>query len=232
MRSVDGISMTSNASNDAAIGLLYSGGLDSGILLGHLLAAGRRVPPFYVRSHLHLEDAELKAARAFLDSFQSDALDPLIVLDMPLGDVYENHWSITGRETPDADSPDEAVYLPGRNALLAIKPALWCALHGLNELALAVLAANPFADATAEFFAEFSAMLRRAVGRPFQIVRPLAGLEKAEVMRLAENWPLEKTFSCIAPAGDLHCGQCNKCAERRRAFRDAGAVDPTPYATP
>jgi 7-cyano-7-deazaguanine synthase len=42
--------------------------------------------------------------------------------------------------------------------------------------------------------------------------------------------PLELTFSCIAPAGSLHCGQCNKCAERQRAFRLSSMPDPTRYA--
>ena len=36
--------------------------------------------------------------------------------------------------------PDEAVFLPGRNALLTIKAALWCQMHGINELAVATLA--------------------------------------------------------------------------------------------
>ena len=44
--------LTKSMPNDDAtppIGLLLSGGLDSSILLGHLLAHGRRVQPFYIR---------------------------------------------------------------------------------------------------------------------------------------------------------------------------------------
>jgi len=39
------------------------------------------------------------------------------------------------------------------------------------------------------------------------------------------------TFSCIAPVDGLHCGRCNKCAERAAAFRLTGTDDPTPYAS-
>ncbi len=219
-------------SSDATIGLLLSGGLDSGILLGHLLNSGRRVRPFYVRSQLHWEEAEFRAARAFLAAMSGGMLDPLVVLEMPLGDLYGNHWSITGRNIPDGESPDDAVYLPGRNALLAIKPALWCAMHGIGELALAVLATNPFADATAEFFGEFASALHRAAGSRVDLVRPFAAFDKGQVMRLAGDLPLELTFSCIAPVGHRHCGQCNKCAERQQAFRSINMTDPTPYATP
>jgi 7-cyano-7-deazaguanine synthase len=31
--------------------------------------------------------------------------------------------------------------------------------------------------------------------------------------------------------GERHCGRCNKCAERRKAFADAGIADGTPYAS-
>jgi 7-cyano-7-deazaguanine synthase len=41
--------------------------------------------------------------------------------------------------------------------------------------------------------------------------------------------PLELTFSCMRPLDGRHCGDCNKCAERRKAFRDAGLPDRTPY---
>jgi 7-cyano-7-deazaguanine synthase len=218
-------------SSDATVGLLLSGGLDSCILLGHLLEDGRRVRPFYVRSQLRWEEAELRAARAFLKAVRCERLEPLVVFKLPLADLYEDHWSITGRGVPNAGSPDEAVYLPGRNALLAIKPALWCAMHGIGELALAVLASNPFSDATAEFFLEFASALHRAAGNRVDIVRPLAELDKEHVMRLAGNLPLELTFSCIAPLGNLHCGRCNKCAERRAAFVAAGLEDLTAYAS-
>jgi 7-cyano-7-deazaguanine synthase len=229
--STDGaVSNEGAISTDGAIGLLLSGGLDSSILMGHLLDKGRRVQPFYVRSQLLWEKDELRAAQAYLEAVARDGLEPLVMLEMPLGDLYENHWSTNGRGTPDAGSADDAVYLPGRNALLTIKPALWCAMHGIGELALAVLASNPFADATTEFFDEFSSALNRAVGGRVNLARPFAELRKDQVMRLAGDLPLELTFSCIAPVGRRHCGRCNKCAERQRAFRSVGLNDPTEYA--
>jgi 7-cyano-7-deazaguanine synthase len=222
--------MTATSPNAATVGLLLSGGLDSGILLGHLFNGGRRVRPFYVRSQLAWEGAELKAVRAILKAVGSGMADPLVVLKMPLRDLYGNHWSVTGQNTPDAGSPDEAVYLPGRNALLAIKPALWCAMHGIEELALAVLASNPFSDATDEFFRDFEAALERATGSRVRLTRPFARLLKKDVMELGRGLPLQLTFSCIAPVGRLHCGRCNKCAERQHAFHSISAADPTRYA--
>jgi 7-cyano-7-deazaguanine synthase len=217
---------------DRTIGLLVSGGLDSCILLGHLLGQGRTVQPFYVRCRLAWEDAELAAVRRFLRAVGGAGVRELVELDLPLEDVYGEHWSITGRDVPDATTPDEAVYLPGRNALLTIKPALWCRREGIEELALAVLRSNPFPDATEEFFSRFESALGCATAGQIRIVRPFAGLGKREVMQRGRGLPLELTFSCIAPVDGRHCGACNKCAERQTAFRSAGLADPTPYAMP
>ncbi|HEX5444280.1 MAG TPA: 7-cyano-7-deazaguanine synthase [Pirellulales bacterium] len=213
----------------AGVGVLVSGGLDSSILLAHYVERGRRVQPFYVRSGLAWQTAELAALRRFLAAIADDRLEELVTLDLPLADLYGEHWSVSGRDVPDAESDDEAVYLPGRNALLIIKAALWCHLNGIKELALGPLRANPFADATPEFFAAFQSSLNLATGGGLRLVRPLAGYDKRQVMQLGRHYPLELTFSCISPRGSLHCGECNKCGERRRAFQHVGLPDPTRY---
>jgi 7-cyano-7-deazaguanine synthase len=212
------------------VGLLVSGGLDSAILLDALLGEGRRVRPFYVRSGLVWEPDELRAVGQFLGAMSSPGLEELVLLDLPLADVYGDHWSVTGRRPPDAFSPDEAVYLPGRNALLVIKAALWCQMHGIDELALGVLDSNPFADASARFFDDLEGVLSCNAGNRLRVVRPFARLSKRQVMERGRHLPLGLTFSCIAPSDGLHCGQCNKCAERSRAFGVAGLEDPTEYA--
>jgi len=214
----------------APIGLLISGGLDSTILLGHLLNRGRQVRPLYIRAGLYWEAAEKAALDRLLARLAGPNLLPLVTFDMPLADIYADHWSVTGKHVPDHRTPDESVYLPGRNALLLIKAIVWCELNGVSELALAPLGSNPFADATPEFFRDFQAALNRATGAQLSIVRPFSDLHKRDVMALGHDLPLELTFSCIAPVGGRHCGACNKCAERREAFRIAGMVDRTQYA--
>jgi 7-cyano-7-deazaguanine synthase len=211
-------------------GLLLSGGLDSAILLGQQLAAGAAVVPFYVRTGCVWEAAEVRAVRRFLAAIDQPELHELVMFDMPLDDLYGNHWSFSGSGIPDERTPDEAVYLPGHNPLLLVKPAIWCRLNGVGQLALATLASNPFPDATPCFFAAFEVMLHEAMDGQVRITRPFAQLAKREVIQLGRDLPLEHTFSCLAAVDGAHCGHCNKCAERRRAFLEAGMEDPTEYA--
>jgi len=213
----------------SALAVLVSGGLDSAILVGESLRTHGSVYPLYVRSGLSWEPAELQSLHRFLGAIRAPALHPLTILEMPVADLYGSHWSMTGRGVPAADSPDEAVFLPGRNVLLLAKAILWCHLHAVPAVALAPLQSNPFPDATPAFFSAFENVVNQAVAGTVRVLRPYLGLPKTEVMRRGRDLPLGLTFSCIHPAAGRHCGACNKCAERRRAFADAGMTDPTPY---
>jgi 7-cyano-7-deazaguanine synthase len=137
---------------------------------------------------------------------------------------------MTGIGVPSADSPDDAVYLPGRNTLLIIKARLWCQQHDIGQLALGSLGTNPFADATTVFFDGFEGVLNQADSGHVRLLRPFASFDKRQVMRLARPELLGLTFSCLDPRGDLHCGRCNKCEERQMAFRLIDMEDPTKYA--
>jgi 7-cyano-7-deazaguanine synthase len=212
-----------------SLAVLVSGGLDSAILVAEAAAAGADVHPLYVHHGLYWETVELASLRRYLEVLERPALRPLQVLELPVGDLYGAHWSVTGRDVPDERTPDAAVFLPGRNVLLLAKAMLWCHLHGVPAVALASLRGNPFPDATPEFFRDYQAVVNRGIGGAVAVLRPYAELTKAAVMRRGRGLPLGLTFSCLHPVLDLHCGACNKCAERRQAFAAAGLGDPTSY---
>jgi len=211
----------------AAVAVLASGGLDSAILVADLLRQERAVQPIYIRFGLTWEAVEEAHLRRFLETLPAREL---VTLDFPIADVYGAHWSVSARGVPDANSPDDAVYLPGRNLLLVAKAAVWCALHAISTIALGTLKGNPFTDSSPKFFAELGSVVQTGLDWPFEIVTPFSELTKGDVLDLGRDLALQHTFSCIHPAGEQHCGRCNKCAERRRAFSDLSIEDVTTYA--
>lgn len=217
------------ADDRARIAVLLSGGVDSAVLVAELCKEHERVHPLYVRCGLYWEPAELEHARKFLAAVPAPNLAALQVFDLPLSDLYANHWSVTGRGVPDDTTPDEAVYLPGRNLLLLAKPALWCQMNGIGAIAVGSLKNNPFPDSSRKFFVAYEAALHEAVGGRLRILQPFIEFSKERVLELGRNLPLELTFSCIRPVGGRHCGRCNKCAERRAAFASASIPDSTSY---
>jgi 7-cyano-7-deazaguanine synthase len=219
------------ASPTAPLAVLASGGLDSAVLLTEAARAYPVVYPIYVRTGLLWENAEFRYLQRFLEAIGRPSLKALVIVEQPTRDVYGAHWSITGQDTPTANDSNDADFLPGRNVLLFAKPLIWCCLNGIPELATAPLASNPFPDATPQFYDDFAAVVSRGMNGNVRILRPYAHLHKADVIRRGRELPLRLTFTCIQPAGELPCGRCIKCGERRRGFAEAGVPDPTPYAS-
>lgn len=214
--------------------VLYSGGIDSAVLIASE-ARSRTVWPIYVRTGLAWEAEEVAMAGQLLQSpaFAARVL-PLERLELAVTDLLPAaHWAIRGAP-PGYDTPDEDVYLPGRNLLLLAKASVACALRGIHRIAIGPLAGNPFPDATPGFFAAMARSATLGLGHEIVIAAPFAGTTKAEVIRLgaALGVPFALTLSCMKPAGGRHCGVCSKCRERRDAFAGAGVADPTPYANP
>jgi 7-cyano-7-deazaguanine synthase len=220
----------SNPGSDR-VACLFSGGLDSAVMLMEMTRSHREVTPLYVRCGLAWEEAEMRFLRRFFRNVKSPALLPPQVLDFNMSDVYGRAWYATGKDVPGYHEADENWEIPGRNILLLSKAAVWCALHSVNRVALGVLASNPFPDATPGFFCSLEAALSAGLKTSICILRPLGCLHKEEVVRLGAGLPLELTLSCASPVGDNHCGRCGKCRERRQAFASAGIADPTAYVT-
>jgi 7-cyano-7-deazaguanine synthase len=211
--------------------VLYSGGLDSAVLVASEARRGT-VQPVYVSVGLAWERDELAVLSGILDAA---GLPPAVRqparLEVTMRDVYPaSHWALRG--TPPAhDTPDEHVYLAGRNIVLLTKTAVLCAQRGIRRIALGPLAGNPFPDATPEFFETMGRALSLGLSHTVEVVTPFADLRKADVIRLGIELgvPLALTLSCMNPQAGRHCGACSKCRERRDAFREAGIDDPTTY---
>jgi 7-cyano-7-deazaguanine synthase len=211
------------------VALLLSGGLDSAVLLAEE-AAHHDVLPIYVSAGLAWESAE----RGMLARLLADpvcAARPLMTLAVEMRDVYApTHWAIEGR-APGYHTPDEDVYLPGRNIVLISKAAVLCAVAGIGRLVLGTLAGNPFPDATPEFRAAIARAVSLGLAHRLEIEAPYADLSKADVIRrgAALGVPFALTLSCMSPRMETHCGTCSKCRERHDGFVEAGVPDPTIY---
>jgi 7-cyano-7-deazaguanine synthase len=217
--------------------VLLSGGLDSAVLLFDE-AARDDVQPIYVSVGLAWEPAERGMTALLLAADQRSHVRPLVSLSVDMRDVYAaTHWAIQG-SPPSYHTPDEDVYLPGRNLVLLGKAAVYCAGAEIDRLVLGTLGHNPFPDATSEFRSAMASAVSLGLGRSIRIDAPFSTLSKGDVVRrgTALRVPFELTLSCMKPMkrvlepGFRHCGTCSKCRERHDAFLEAGVTDSTDYA--
>jgi 7-cyano-7-deazaguanine synthase len=220
--------------------VLLSGGLDSAVLLAHE-AQVATVLPVYVFSGFAWEGLELAMVEHLLgDPHYSGRVLPLMRVEFPMHDVYApSHWAVRG-EPPSYNTPDEAVYLAGRNLVLLSKAGIVAALKGATRVAIGPLAGNPFPDARPSFFLAMQDALRLGLDHQIEVVAPFLTWTKEEVIRRGRELrvPLALTLSCMNPvaaavptAPPRHCGQCSKCRERRDAFGSLGLDDPAEYAS-
>ena len=219
--------------------VLLSGGLDSAVLLADEAARGE-TQPIYIGAGLAWESAERAILARLLESepFRGRTR-PLASLAVDMRDVYAaTHWSVTG-QAPAYHTPDEDVYLPGRNIILLSKAGVFCAAAGIDRIVIGTLDHNPFPDATPAFRESIAKTLSLGLAHVLRVDAPYAASSKADVIRkgLALGVPFEHTLSCMKPKVHevlgvlkvLHCGTCSKCRERHDAFLEAGVPDPTTY---
>jgi 7-cyano-7-deazaguanine synthase len=233
--------------------VLLSGGLDSAVLLFDEASRGA-VQPIYVSVGLAWEAAERAVVERLLaHPAIAQRVRPLASLSVDMRDVYAaTHWAVEGRP-PGYHTPDEDVYLPGRNIILFSKAAVFCAAARISRIAIGTLAHNPFPDATVEFRAALARSLSLGLDWPIEIAAPFADVEKSAVvargaplgvpfadtlscmnppafaLRATGGKPVETRAPSIEPRAVRHCGVCSKCRERHNAFVAAGVADPTEY---
>lgn len=219
--------------------VLFSGGLDSAVLLADALARrapGDVVTALYVGVGFAWESEErAMIARLLSHAPFTGRIDAPVDLAFDMRDVFPgSHWAVRG-EPPAFDTPDEDVFIDGRNVILLSKAAVYAAKTAARgssiTLSLGTLAGNPFPDATPAFFAAMSRALSLGLDAAMAIEAPFARWHKADVIRrgVEVGVALELTLSCMQPKDGLHCGRCSKCRERRDAFHAAGVADPTSY---
>ncbi|MGH2437684.1 MAG: 7-cyano-7-deazaguanine synthase [bacterium] len=213
--------------------VLLSAGLDS-VVLAASEARTALVHPIYVSAGLAWEREERAALHRLLASAPfMGRTAALACLSFTVSDLYPpTHWALRG-EPPAFDTPDEDVYLTGRNVALLSKAGIYCSQYGISRIVLGPLAGNPFPDATPQFFDAMASALSLGLAHAITIEAPFASMTKREVIQLGVELgvPLELTLSCMNPQDSRHCGKCSKCRERRDAFNDAGVPDATTYAT-
>ena len=214
------------------LSVLVSGGVDSAVLVANQARDGRIVHPIYVRFGLSWEPTEEAHLRRFLGTLPPEfETRPLVVLGLPIADVYGAHWSVSGTDVPDETTSDAAVYLPGRNLLLLSKASVWCVLNGVEAIALGTLKGNPFADSSPDFFARFGALVECGLERRCRCWRRSRYDEVRGPRISAATSPcstpspalLRSTAAIVADATNVPNGETG--------FAGARMPDPTPYAT-
>lgn len=215
---------------------VVSGGLDS-VTLAHLLASSVErltvVAADYGQRHRRELDfagacaVRLGAAYHCLDLRAVGALLTGSALTDGAVDVPEGHYT---------DDSMRSTVVPNRNAILLEVATGLAVASGADAIATGVHAGDHpiYPDCRPAFVEAFERLARVAnegfAADDFEVLAPFLHLTKADIVRAGASLgvPFAETWSCYR-GGDVHCGRCGTCVERREAFAVAGVADPTRY---
>ena len=87
-----------------------------------------------------------------------------------------------------------------------------------------------YPDCREEFMRAMGETMRTGTYAGIQLLRPFIDLDKGRIAARGASLGVDfsRTWSCYR-GGDIHCGRCGTCVERREAFLSAGLPDPTIY---
>jgi 7-cyano-7-deazaguanine synthase len=139
--------------------------------------------------------------------------------------VPESH--AVGRDIP-------VTYVPFRNAHFLSVAVSWAEVMGAGKVYIGAVEqdSSGYPDCRPEYYRVFNQVVKLGTkDGGIEIVTPLIQMRKAEIVRLGLELgaPFDLTWSCYSRE-DSACGVCDSCVLRLRAFREAGSVDPIPYA--
>lgn len=153
-----------------------------------------------------------------------------------IGNHFESHLLQSGAEIPKGHYEEETMkqtVVPFRNGIMLAVAA------GLAESRRAggvVIAAHSgdhaiYPDCREDFMKAMADSIRLGTYADVEVLRPFIAMTKSQIALRGHELGVDfaETWSCYV-GGEIHCGECGTCVERREAFELAGMADPTAYA--
>jgi 7-cyano-7-deazaguanine synthase len=214
---------------------LVSGGMDSCVTAAIAHEENDELAFLHVSYGQRTEKRERQSFDALADHFNVESR--LVISLEQLAQIggsslTDNSIPVTAANLSAPGIPSS--YVPFRNAHLLAAAVSWGEVIGATSIYIGAVAedSSGYPDCRPEFYDAFQRVLDIGT-KPetrMTIETPVINMRKSEIVQrgIELSAPLHLTWSCYQ-ASELACGNCDSCALRLRAFREAGVVDPIPY---
>jgi 7-cyano-7-deazaguanine synthase len=214
---------------------LVSGGMDSCVTAAIAHEENDELAFLHASYGQRTEQRELQSFAALADFF--DVKHRLVISLEHLARIGGSSLTDTSIPVASPDLASRAIpssYVPFRNAHLLSAAVSWGEVIKATSIYIGAVAedSSGYPDCRPEFYAAFQNVLDIGTKPETRIIikTPVIGLRKSDIVRrgLDLHAPLHLTWSCYQES-EVACGNCDSCALRLRAFREAGLTDPIPY---
>lgn len=214
--------------------VICSGGLDS-VSLAHKVAAEQTLTGLVSFDYGQRHSKELGFAAACAQRLGV----PHQIIDIrDVGRQLSGSALTDDVAVPDGHYAEESMRItvvPNRNAIMLAIAFGVAAARQAVAVGVAVHGGDHFIypDCRPDFIDAFQAMQNRALDgyANVRLYAPFVHASKADIVAEGARYatPFDQTWSCYK-GGEVHCGRCGTCVERREAFDLARQQDPTDYA--
>jgi 7-cyano-7-deazaguanine synthase len=149
-----------------------------------------------------------------------------------LKEIFSGATSLVNREIPLTAEFSSPIIVPFRNAIFLSAAVAYAVTVGATHIFYGAQGSDePFyPDCRREFYEAFEKAARLGTCQEIIIKAPFSGSKKSDLIKKGAKLgvPFELTWSCYLD-GEKHCGRCESCVNRKKAFKNAGIADPTKY---
>ncbi|MDE6160334.1 MAG: 7-cyano-7-deazaguanine synthase QueC [Muribaculaceae bacterium] len=152
-----------------------------------------------------------------------------------IGKLFNSSLLSGADAIPEGNYDDEnmrSTVVPFRNGIMLAAAAGLAESRGLRFVMLANHSGDHaiYPDCRPGFVDAMSRAISEGTYEHIEIFAPYTGLTKAQIAARGGELGVDyaHTYSCYK-GGELHCGCCGTCRERREALEQAGLPDPTLY---
>jgi len=214
--------------------VLLSGGMDSCVCAA-LAARDHNAAAVHISYGQRTEARELRSFHAICDRL--GIRDRLVAGNDALRAIGGSALTDNKIDVPESHAIGAGIpvtYVPFRNAHFLSVAVSWAEVLGAAKVYIGAVEqdSSGYPDCRPEYYRAFNDVVRAGTKEgSIQIVTPLIAMRKHEIVTLGLELgaPFDLTWSCYQRE-DRACGVCDSCVLRLRAFREAGAEDPIPYA--
>ena len=132
-----------------------------------------------------------------------------------------------------ADDNMKSTVVPFRNGIMLSIAIGIAESNGLDQGFIANHGGDHtiYPDCRPEFIRAIDSAATAGTFNGVRVVAPYTDITKADIARIGKRLGIDytETWSCYK-GGDIHCGKCGTCVERKEALAEAGIDDHTVYA--
>ncbi len=149
-----------------------------------------------------------------------------------LKEIFGGVTSLCNANIPMTSSFSQPIIVPFRNAIfLSIAVSYAVAIGAARVFYGAQGSDEPFyPDCRKEFYKSFETAAKIGTDKDMIIEAPFSNIPKSGIIKSGSELgvPFDLTWSCYLN-GPKHCGKCESCINRKKAFREVGIKDVVEY---